>query len=66
MSAGPVVIYDSRWLHDVLQYYELMPIRCHVRDCKAMLIMRHVQSARASVQTSPTDLYLQPTVLRVQ
>jgi len=26
------------WPHSALRYHQLMPISCHVRDCKALLI----------------------------
>jgi len=39
--------------HNALRYHWLMPVSCHFRDCKALLVTRltHVSGAIASVQT---------------
>ena len=41
------------WPHNVLRHHWLMPISCHFRDCKAMLVtsLTHVSGAIASIQT---------------
>jgi len=41
------------WPHNVLRHHWLMPISCHFRDCKALLVtsLTHVSGAIASVQT---------------
>jgi len=41
------------WPHNELRHHWLMPIRCHFRDCKLLLVPRltHVIGAIASVQT---------------
>jgi len=41
------------WPHNALRHHWLMPISCHFRDCKALLVMSptHVSGAIASVQT---------------
>ena len=41
------------WPHNALRHHWLMPISCHFRDCKALLVtsLTHVSSAIASVQT---------------
>ena len=41
------------WLHNALRHHWLMPISCHFRDCKALLVtsLTHVSGAIASVQT---------------
>jgi len=41
------------WPHNALRHQWLMPIRCHFRDCKALLAtsLTHVSGAIASVQT---------------
>jgi len=41
------------WPHNVLQQHRLMPISCHFRECKALLVtsLTHVSGAIASVQT---------------
>jgi len=40
------------WPHNALRYHWLMPISCHFRDCKALLVtsLTHVSGAIASVQ----------------
>jgi len=49
------------WPHNALQHHWLMPISCHFRDCKALLVasLTHVSGAIASVQTF-TFTCLQP------
>jgi len=41
------------WPHNALLHHWLMPISCHFRDCKALLVMSltHVNGAVASVLT---------------
>ena len=41
------------WPHNALRYHWLMPISCHFRDCKALLVtsLTHVSGAITSVQT---------------
>jgi len=41
------------WLHNALRHHWLMPISCHFRECKALLVtsLTHVSGAIASVQT---------------
>ena len=41
------------WPHNSLRHQWLMPISCHFRDCKALLVtsLTHVSSAIAGVQT---------------
>ena len=41
------------WPHNALWHHWLMPISCHFRDCKALLVtsLTHVSSAITSVQT---------------
>jgi len=41
------------WPHNALRYHWLMPISCHFRDCKALLVtsLTHVSRAITSVQT---------------
>jgi len=43
----------SGWPHNALRHHWLMPISCHLRDCKALLVtsLTHVSGAIASVQT---------------
>jgi len=43
----------NRWSHNALQHHWIMPISCHFRDCKALLVtsLTHVCVAIASVQT---------------
>jgi len=47
LSAG------NGWPHNALWHHWLMPISCHFRDCKALLVtsLTHVSGAIASVQT---------------
>ena len=48
------------WPHNALRHHWLMPISCHFRDCKALLVtsLTHVSGAIASVQTFTFTLYL--------
>jgi len=41
------------WPHNALRHHWLMPIICHFRDCKALLVtsLTHVSGAITSVQT---------------
>ena len=41
------------WPHTALRHHWLMPISCHFRDCKALLVtsLTHVNGAIASAQT---------------
>jgi len=41
------------WPHNALRHHCLMPISCHFRDCKALLVtsLTRVSGAIASVQT---------------
>ena len=43
----------SEWPHNALRHHWLMPISCHLRDCKALLVtsMTHVIGAITSVPT---------------
>jgi len=52
---------DNGWPHNALRHHMLMPIRCHFRDCKALLVtsLTHVSGAIASVQTFNFTLSLQ-------
>ena len=47
------------WPHNVLRHHWLMPISCHFRDCKALLVtsLTRVSGAIASVQTFTFYLY---------
>jgi len=47
------VSVGNGWPHNALQHHWLMLIRCHFRDCKALLVtsLTHVSGAIASVQT---------------
>ena len=44
---------ENGWPHNALWQHWLMPISCHFRDCKALLVtsLTHVSGAIASVQT---------------
>jgi len=44
---------SNGWPHNALRHHWLMPISCHFRDCKALLVtsLTHVSGAIASVQT---------------
>ena len=48
------------WPHNALQHHWLMPISCHFRDCKALLLtsLTHVSGAITSVQTFTFYLFL--------
>jgi len=49
-----IAIYAGNgWPHNALRHYRLMPISCHFRDCKALLVtsLTHVSGAIASIQT---------------
>ena len=48
------------WPHNALRHHLLMPISCHIRDCKALLVtsMTHVSGAIAIVQTFIFYLYM--------
>jgi len=50
-------------VHNALRHHLLMPISCHFRDCKALLVtsLTHVSGAIASVQTLPLPLPLYRT-----
>ena len=43
----------SGWSHNALRHHWLMPISCHFRDCKALLVtsLTHVSGTISSVQT---------------
>jgi len=47
------VSVGNGWPHNALRHHWLMPISCHFRDCKALLVMSltHVSDALTSVQT---------------
>jgi len=47
------VSMGNGWPHNVLRYHWLMPISCHFRDCKALLVtsLTHVSGAITIVQT---------------
>ena len=42
---------DNGWPHNALRHHWLMPISCHVRDCKMLLVpsLTHVSGAIASI-----------------
>jgi len=44
---------SNGWPHNALRHHWLMPISCHFRDCKALLVtsLTHVSGATASAQT---------------
>ena len=48
------------WPHNALRHHWLVPISCHFRDCKALLVtsLTHVSGAIASVQTFTLYLYI--------
>ena len=53
-AVGPIsVSAGNGWPHNALRHHWLMPISCHFRDCKALLVtnLTHVSGAIASVQT---------------
>ena len=47
------VSVGNGWAHNALWHHWLMPISCHFRDCKALLVtsLTHVSDTIASVQT---------------
>jgi len=47
------------WPHNALRHHWLMPISCHFRDCKALLVtsLTHVSSAITGVLTFTVLLY---------
>ena len=51
---------SSGWPHNALRHHWLMPISCHFRDCKALLVtsLAHVSGAIASVQTFTKHAWL--------
>ena len=63
-TVGPLsVSVGNGWPHNALQHHWLMPISCHFRDCKELLVtsLTHVSDAIASVQTFTfTFTYLLP------
>jgi len=53
---------DGQWPHNVVRYDWLMPISCHFRDCKALLVtsLTPVSSATcitSVLQSRPLGLY---------
>jgi len=44
---------SNGWPHNALRHHWFMPIRCHFRDCKALLVtsLTHVSGAITSVHT---------------
>jgi len=49
----PMHSADNGWPHNALRHHWLMPIGCHFRDCKALLVtsLTHVSGAIPSVHT---------------
>jgi len=47
------VIAGNGWPHNALRHHWLMPVSCHFRDCKTLLVtsLTHVSGAITSVQT---------------
>ena len=47
------VSVGNGWPHNALRHHWLMPISCHFRDCKALLVtsLTHESGAITSVQT---------------
>jgi len=45
------------WPHNALRHHRLMPISCHFRYCKALLVasLTHISDAITSVQTFMTN-----------
>ena len=39
------------WPHNALQYHELMPISCHFRDCKVLLVTSLTRVSSAATST---------------
>ena len=52
------------WPHNALRHQWLMPISCHFRDCKALLVtsLTHVSGAIASLQTFTFTFILRETL----
>jgi len=48
------------WPHNALRYHQLIPISCHFRDCKALLVKsRDVTDVSGTISTTQTfTLYL--------
>jgi len=59
------VSVGNGWPHNALQHHWIMPISCHFRDCKALLVtsLTHVSGALASVQTFPPLLRYWPVLV---
>jgi len=55
----------SEWPHNALRHRWLMPISCHLQDCKALLVtsLTHVSGAIASVQTFTSFCIISKNVL---
>ena len=53
------------WPHNALRHHWLMPISCHFRDCKALLVtsLTHVSGAIASVWTIDHYHYHRPVLV---
>ena len=51
---------DNGWPHNALRHHWLMPISCHFRDCKVLLVtsLTPVSGAIANVQTCTFIFYL--------
>ena len=59
-TVGPIAVSAGNgWPNNVLRHHWLMPISCHFRDCKALLVtsLTHVSGATASVQTFTFTCY---------
>jgi len=56
----PMHSADNGWPHNALRHHWLMPIGCHFRDCKALLVtsLTHVSGAIPSVIPLPLPLGL--------
>jgi len=59
LAAPWVQLSDSAgngWPHNALRHHWLMPISCHFRDCKVLLVtsLTHVSGTTASVETFTT------------
>ena len=61
-TVGPTlsVSAGNGWPHNALRRRGLMPVSCHFRDCKALLVtsLTHVSGAIVSVQTFTFDCAL--------
>ena len=44
---------DNGWPHNALRHYWLMPISCHFRDCKALLVANIRTDAQSDKWTGP-------------